>query len=137
MATNVNALKRLWAAIKNDGSTADDLSADTIAEVIDAITAIYTGENSQALKTLTLNSTAGTTTGNTVIEVSGNGSGALVYKLNNKTLPNYGDSLTGWTAWNGTDEITAEDGTYITVCETDSEGKAIAGGAVIVSVNLG
>ena len=137
MATNVNALKRLWAAIKNDGSTADDLTADTTAEVIDAITAIYTGEDPQTLTTLTLNSTAGTTAGYTAIEVSGNGSGALVYKLNNQTLPNYGDSLTDWAAWNGTDEIAAEDGTYITICETDSEGKAIAGGAVIVAANLG
>lgn len=135
--TNVNALKKLWAAIKNDGSTADELSADTTAEVIDAITAIYTGEEPQVLKTLSVTSVAGTNAGYTKISVTGNGSSALVYKLNNKTLPSYGEVLTGWTVWNGTDEIQAEDGTNITICETDSANKAVAGGTAVVVVNLG
>ncbi|MCB6616064.1 hypothetical protein [Ruminococcus sp. 210702-SL.1.03] len=135
--TNVNALKRLWAAIKGSGATADDLTADTTAAVIDAITAAYKGEEPQTLGALTVTSTAGTTTGKTKIEVSGNGSGALVYKLNNSTLPEYGEKLTGWTAWNGSDEIEAEDGIYITVCETDSAGGAVAGGKTTVNANLG
>lgn len=135
--TNVNALKRLWAAIKNDGSTAADLKADTTADVIDAITAAYKGEEPQTLGTLTLSSVAGTTTGTTKITVSGKGSGSLVYKLNNSTLPEYGEKLTTWTAWNGTDDIATEDGTYITICEIDSTGGAVAGGKTIANINLG
>lgn len=138
--TNVIALKKLWAAIKKDGAKADDLKADTIAGVINAITAIYTGEDiddTQSLGKLTVSSVAGTQAGYTAITVSGNGSGALVYKTGNITLPVYGEALTGWTAWNGTDEIAAEDGANITICETDGSGNAVAGGATIVNVNLG
>lgn len=134
--TNVYALKKLWAALKDDGSKADDLTADTTADVINAITAIYTGEDVQALGALVISSTAGTNAGYTAITVSGNGSGELVYKLAN-VLPEYGEKLTDWAAWNGSDEIAAEDGAPIAICELDSAGGAIAGGTTIVSVNLG
>ena len=134
--TNVQALKRLWAAIKGSGAKAADLNASTTVEVIDAITKIY-DPNAGELAALTLKSTAGTSAGMTKIEASGGSGGSLVYKLNTNTLPEYGDDLTAWTAWNGTDEIAADDGSYIAVCEIDSNSKAIAGGVTMVYANLG
>ncbi len=51
------------------------------------------------------------------------------------TLPEYGDSLaTGWTAWNGTDDIAAIDGEFIAVAELAGGGAIKAG---IVKVNAG
>lgn len=137
--TNVQALKRLWAAIKGDGAKAEDLNVSTTAEAINAITAAYKGEDPEPseLGTLTLKSTAGTSAGMTKIEASGGSGGSLVYKLNTNTLPAYGDDLTAWTAWNGTDEIAADDGSYMAVCEIDSNNKAVAGGVTMVYANLG
>lgn len=94
-------------------------------------------EETEKLAKLTVKSTAGSNAGYTKISVSGNGTGQLYYKLGTNVLPNYGDSLTDWTEWNGTDEIRAEDGEYIVVCESDSDNKAVAGGTTTASVNLG
>ena len=37
------------------------------------------------------------------------------------SLPELGDDLSGWTTWDGTSEITAANGYYIAVAETDSD----------------
>ena len=39
----VAALKRLYAALKDDGTTADSVSGDTVVEMLDKITAHLTG----------------------------------------------------------------------------------------------
>lgn len=44
-----------------------------------------------------------------------------MYETEQTTLPSLNQKLTtGWTAWNGTDEITATNGYYIVVAECDS-----------------
>lgn len=37
------------------------------------------------------------------------------------TLPELGDDLSAWTTWDGTSEITATNGYYIAVAETESD----------------
>lgn len=75
---------------------------------------------------LTVNSVAGATAGKTKITVA---PAKLVssnkYKYTTSatsiTLPALGDSLSAWTTWDGTSEITATNGHYIAVAETESD----------------
>ena len=84
----------------------------------------------------------------TVVSVAGTGSGDTAIYVNpalsatsyvSKTaasvdLPDYGDDLTvGWTAWNGTADITATTGNQIAICEVDGSTLAIKGGKAIVT----
>lgn len=90
-----------------------------------------------ALGVVTVSSTAGTSTGKTALTVGGyipTGSEAYVYKTAaSVTLPARGDSLaSGWTAWNGSDEISATTGQEIAVCVKDASNNAIAGGKTTV-----
>lgn len=90
------------------------------------------------LPVLNVVSVAGATSGKTSVYVnpilaSGNSykyqTGATV------TLPNYGQEPSGsWTAWNGTDEITATAGNYIAVVEINSAEHAVAGGTALITV---
>ena len=101
---------------------------------------IYVQEGT-ALGSLTVNSVAGTTTGKTAITVSGYAlttGDSYVYKtgasLTAADLPARGDSLaSGWTAWDGSAEITATTGNKILVCIADSNTKAVAGGLTTVT----
>lgn len=86
---------------------------------------------------LTITSTAGNTTGKTVIAVSeslreGN---SFKYKVgDNLTLPAVGDSCTtGYTVWNGNDEITAATGKTIIIVEVDNNNKAVRVGSATVT----
>lgn len=91
-----------------------------------------------SLGELTVTSNEGTTTGKTAVtvepaKVEGN---SYKYKVAaNPTMPEYDAVCTsGYTAWNGTDEITATSGQKIVVVEVDSNNKAKrAGIATIVA----
>lgn len=90
-----------------------------------------------ALGEVSVASAAGTSSGKTKLTVSGytpSGSESYVYKTAaSVTLPDRGDSVaSGWTAWNGTDEITATNGQEIAVVVKDSDSKAVAGGKTTV-----
>lgn len=94
------------------------------------------------LGTLTVSSAAGSTAGQTAITVQptitqGN---HYVYQTGaSVTLPaEYGaDVSSGWTAWNGTDEITATTGNEIGIVEADSGNKAVKAGKTTVTANGG
>ena len=93
---------------------------------------IYAKEGT-TLGVITVNSVAGTTTGKTALTVSGyvpsTGESYIYKTAASVTLPSRGDSVaSGWTAWDGTDEITATTGNDIAVVVKDSNDKAIAGG---------
>lgn len=48
------------------------------------------------------------------------------------TLPKYGEVVsTGYTQWNGKEEVSAASGQYISVLECDHDGKALSGGVVV------
>ena len=95
-----------------------------------------------ALGTLTVSSAAGSTAGQTAITVQptitqGN---HYVYQTGaSVTLPTeYGaDVSSGWTAWNGTGEISATTGNEIGIVEADSGNKAVKAGKTTVTANGG
>ena len=102
------------------------LMEDTIFYVTDA-----------KLAELNVTSKAGTSTGKTKITVtpalkSGN---SYKYKVAaNPTMPEYDAVCTsGYTAWNGTDEITATTGQKIVVVEVDSGNKAKKAGIATIT----
>lgn len=86
---------------------------------------------------LDVTSVAGTAAGDTAITVKGHqlGTGeSYVYKVGDKVYQaTLGTDLTGWTAWDGDDDITAATGKVITVAVKNADGKAVAGGATKVT----
>ena len=133
--TTVIALKKLCAAIKNDGTKWEAIPGETVSDVIDQITlAKGGGEPTGDLGTLTVASVPGTTSGTTKITVSGNGSGKLYYKVDDTAIPiEYHDDLSSWSTWNGTSDITANDGENVCIAEADAQGLAIASGVTTVN----
>lgn len=84
---------------------------------------------------LTVTSVAGTTTGKTAISVAPSKAYAnsYLYKTGSTvTLPVVGEVVTGYTSWNGTDEISASTGDDIAIVEVDGDGKAVKGGITVV-----
>ena len=89
------------------------------------------------LDNLTVTSAASSTTsGKTKLTVSPALASGNSYKYkvaDNAVLPAAGQSVKGWTAWNGTDEITAATGKEICVVECDSAYRAIKAGVATVT----
>lgn len=134
--TNVAALKRLAAAIVGGGITADDVPGDTNAEVIDYIARYEAGEY---VAKLTVTSVAGTTTGTTKVTVnpalkSGN---SYVYQTKPSQIesPDYLETV-DFTEWNGTADITAEDGHYIGIYEVNDDHQVIGFGQSVIAAKL-
>ena len=100
------------------------------------------GVNPQ-LGTLTVQSSAGATSGNTQLTVSPAlaPSNHYVYQTGESvTLPTeYGESVAGggWTAWDGVSEIPATSGNEVGVVEADWQDKAVAAGQAAAVVNGG
>lgn len=92
----------------------------------------------QVLGDLIVTSVAGTTTGKTKVTVVPSVTYGNSYKYKmaaTVSLPNYGDDITtGFTAWNGTDEITATAGNQILMVEVDSNSKAVKAGITTIVV---
>lgn len=91
-----------------------------------------------ALGELTVTSEEGTATGKTAITVEPAKASDNSYKYKvaaNPTVPKYGDTCTtGYTAWNGTDEISATAGQKIVIVEVDSNNKAKRAGIATITV---
>lgn len=106
------------------------------AEYIDAI-AVITIDETPTLGTLTVNSVAGSATGNTKITVSPakeNANNAYKYKVGaSETAVTYGQNLRNWTTWDGKAEIKAATGQNITVVECDGTYKALNAGSASVT----
>lgn len=101
-------------------------------------TIFYVEDNSEnKLESLTVKSEAGQSQGNTKITVTPQKGERNSYKYkvaSNPTMPTYDQVCTsGYTNWNGTDEITATTGQKIVVVEVDSENKAKKGGQATVT----
>lgn len=83
-------------------------------------------------------SEAGTASGDTKLTVTGytpDSGESYVYKTNASAAPTVklGDDLTGWTAWDGDDDITATTGHKITVAVKGVDGNAVAAGSATVT----
>lgn len=94
-------------------------------------------DSEYGLDNLTVTSAASSTTsGKTKLTVSPALTSGNSYKYkvaDNAVLPAAGQSVKGWTAWNGTDEITAATGKEICVVECDSAYRALKAGVAAVT----
>lgn len=106
------------------------------AEYIDAI-AVITIDETPTLGTLTVASTAGSTTGNTKITVNPakeNANNVYKYKVAAEVATvGYGQNLRNWTSWDGKTDIKATTGQKITVVECDGTYKALNAGNTSVT----
>lgn len=89
---------------------------------------------------LTVTSAAGSTTGTThlaVTETLGEGNSYAYATDRSPDKPAIGEVLTGFTDWDGTSDITVDDGVVITLVEKDANGKAVKAGTVAAVVAAG
>ena len=124
---------RLPAAL--DGSAA---SALTGIKVIANDPAVVRPSIFSKFASLTVASEEGASSGKTAISYTGytlKRGETLVYKTGSTAAPTttLGGDLTGWTSWNGTDDITATTGHYITVAVKGADGKAVGAGSATVA----
>jgi hypothetical protein len=89
------------------------------------------------LPALTVTSVAGAAGGKTTITVTPTASAnnSYMYKLDTNaiTLPLDRQTVTEYTVWDGTIDITAITGQYIAVVEVDTDNRAVAGGQTTVT----
>ena len=106
------------------------------AEYIDAI-AVITIDETPTLGTLTVNSVAGTESGDTKITVNPdkeNAGNVYKYKVGaSEAAVTYGQNLRNWSTWDGKSDITAANGQKITVVECDGTYKALNAGSASVT----
>lgn len=106
------------------------------AEYIDAI-AVITIDETPTLGTLTVNSVAGTASGDTKITVNPtkeNANNVYKYKVAADAVTvGYGQNLRNWTTWDGKADIKAVTGQKITVVECDGTYKALNAGSTSVT----
>lgn len=106
------------------------------AEYIDAV-AVGTIDTTQTLGTLTVNSAAGSKSGDTKVTITPaktNAGNAYKYKVAvSETAVDYGQNVKNWSAWDGESDITAATGQVITVVECDSTYKALSAGHATVT----
>ena len=106
------------------------------AEYIDAI-AVITIDDTPTLGTLTVNSVAGTESGDTKITVNPakeNANNVYKYKVATEAVTvGYGQNLRNWSTWDGKSDITAANGQKITVVECDGTYKALNAGSANVT----
>lgn len=136
--TNVEALKKLAAAIMNNELTEDDIPGKTTADIIEFIAKVKAGEY---LMPLTVSSVAGSTEGTTKITVTptiGEGN-SYAYTTSSNVIPEpeYMDDGSDYTAWDGKSDIEVEDGHRIGVYELNDSGQIIKFGQTVATANLG
>lgn len=125
----------------------DRLPATVVSDAKSALTAIQfvTSPNvfrpaqfGKKLEPLTVASEDGTAAGDTKLTVTGHtlATGeSYVYKTNASAAPVVKlaqDLSSGWTTWDGSADITATNGHYITVAVKDANGEAVAAGSATV-----
>lgn len=106
------------------------------AEYLDGI-AVIDVDSTPTLGTLTVQSAAGTASGDTeltVTPIKESPTNVYKYKTDPSTAPvvTYGQSVRNWTTWDGVSDITATTGHKITVVEADSTYKAQNAGSTTV-----
>lgn len=105
------------------------------AEYLDGIAVATVGE--QTIGTLTVNSAAGTGSGNTNITVTpakSNAGNVYKYKVGAAAeTVTYGQNVKTWMAWDGTSDIAAESNQKITVVEASADYKALKSGSATVT----
>lgn len=133
-----------FTAAKLSDDDAETMTETTIAELLEVIANNYNGGSTTELGTIIVHSSKGEYTGSTVITISPTigENHHYYYKVtdNKIDLPQYRENISDWTYLsNKNDAVTLniEDGKYISVCETDANANALAGGGCIVVSNVG
>lgn len=139
--TLTDVLKFTAAKLSNDN--AETMTETTIAELLEVIADNYSGGSTTELGTIIVHSSEGEYTGTTVITVSPTigENHHYYYKITDSKidLPQYRENISDWTYLSNNNNavtLNAEDGKYISVCETDSNANALAGGGCVVVSNL-
>lgn len=95
---------------------------------------------STTLGTLTVQSAAGSSSGETSITVNPPASegNTYVYQTGSTvTLPTYGQTMSGWSTWDGSSDIAATTGNEIGIVEVNASNQAVAAGKTTVTANAG
>lgn len=129
---------RLPASMDSDAKTA--LTGITVISAAPA--AIRPDFSIDGLKALTVQSSAGTAVGDTALTVTGytlKSGESWAYKVTTGTaatvLP--GEVVSGWTAWDGDDDITAATDKKLALVALTAAGQAIAYGSCTVTAKSG
>ena len=129
---------RLPASLDSDAKTA--LTGITVISAAPA--AIRPDFSIDGLKALTVQSSAGTAVGDTALTVTGytlQSGESWAYKVTTGTaatvLP--GEVVSGWTAWDGDDDITAATDKKLALVALNAAGQAIAYGSCTVTAKSG
>lgn len=124
---------RLPASLDSDAKTA--LTGITVISAAPAV--IRPDFSIDGLKALTVESAAGTAVGDTALTVTGytlQSGESWAYKVGDAAatvLP--GEVVSGWTAWDGDDDITAATGKKLALVALNAAGQAIAYGSCTVT----
>ena len=127
-----------WYSAKITNLSTEMPTNNDMARRVFAVPSATDGGVTGNLEELTVNSVAGTETGNTKITVSpelisGN---SYKYKIGDSAQSvTYGKNVQTWTAWDGSSDITAETGKVITIVECDSAYHAVKAGNAVVAAN--
>lgn len=93
-----------------------------------------------SLEDLSVESTAGTATGTTALEVTPTLTGGRTYRYKtggSVQLPVLYQDLSDWAEWDGTSDVTATTGDMIVVAEVDALGLCMAAGSATVTAKAG
>jgi hypothetical protein len=93
----------------------------------------------ETLGVLSVTSAAGTTSGKTAVTVSPaltSGNSYKYYAAASITLPSMNSTVSAYTAWDGTSEITATTGNDIAIVEVDSTGEVKKAGKATVTAKV-
>lgn len=140
--TTVEAMKQFICAIKDDGTTIQDITETNVTELWNLIGIWFAQRFNITVEPLIVTSVPGSTFGTTQITVSPAEAGASYrYIWNNRTdlveLPASLDDLSDWLVWDGVSEITAEDGAKICVAQVDENNHPSRAGITSINANLG
>ena len=117
----------------------ESLVMDGIQFFVEYAAGVVKGVISGTLPKLSVASAQGSSSGKTAITYSGYTKGAndvLKYKVTDDIIAvTLGQSVSGWTTWNGSDEITAATGKILTLAVADSNNKVLAAGYTTVTAH--
>lgn len=136
--TKVEALKELAVSM----GCADSVDNVTGTSIVDVLQFMYKNlPGADRLADLVVTSVEGSTSGKTKISVSPSltSGNSYVYNVSPSIIddPDYLSDGSGFSAWNGTDDIAAEDGHYVGIYEINSQSKVVKFGQAKAKVNLG
>lgn len=138
--TTVEAMKLFICYILNDGTTSEDITETNAtalwARIAEAFNTRFNGSSGGGiLGGLVITSLPGTTVGTTAITVTGASGTNFRYKFG-AVSPEYHEDLSTWNIWDGTSDITADDGARICIAEVTDDNLAISAGVTIVNTKI-